>query len=209
VEPAGDHPRAQTLLPRSLHGRFNGGGVGGSKRGHSGLGCRHRPAGAGNATGESDQPAIALAPDGRTMATPAPWGPVRIWNLATGLPQYKFDVMPRSRDMSFSPDGKLLAVARDRGRPVILWDAATARKSPNRPLSATASCPMRSRRAVGFWRRPCRAIDLLPGTWPQVKRCGRSKRPVGRRVGWAGARPVLTPCLLPLRGWTIAFGCVE
>jgi WD40 repeat protein len=70
---------------------------------------------------------VALAPDGRTLASGSTDGTVKLWNLATGR---NVSILKGHQDrvgpLKFSPDGKLLASGSD-DRTVRLWEVASRR----------------------------------------------------------------------------------
>jgi WD40 repeat protein len=78
--------------------------------------------------------AVAVSPDGRTLASGSADHTVRLWDLAGWRPT---EPLPPSRDLpghtnrvwsvAFSPDAKLLASASSDGK-ILLWDAATGSK---------------------------------------------------------------------------------
>jgi WD40 repeat protein/transcriptional regulator with XRE-family HTH domain len=75
--------------------------------------------------------AIALSPDGRTLAAHSGDGKVRIWDLPGGrLRHTTFTGHDGSEAAVFSPDGRTLAVATSggTGAKVGLWDPVTGRK---------------------------------------------------------------------------------
>lgn len=72
--------------------------------------------------------ALAFAPDDRRFATGGVNGQVKIWDAATGRVLATLDAGgPRAPLMAldFSPDGALLATARERARVIHLWNPAT------------------------------------------------------------------------------------
>ena len=74
--------------------------------------------------------AIALSPDGKTLATSSRDGRTRIWNVPAGQLRDTFTSHTSSKDVSqaavFSPDGRILAVATSggTGTRLTLWDPA-------------------------------------------------------------------------------------
>jgi WD40 repeat protein len=68
---------------------------------------------------------VALAPDGKTMATGG-WngnGPVQVWETATGKQLHQ---LPAASALAFAPDGKTLVLGS--GRAVRLWDVASGKE---------------------------------------------------------------------------------
>src|SRR5262249_37175808 len=100
-------------------------------------------------TGESVR-AVALAPDGRTLASAGGWyyaaGEVNLWDRATGRLLATLRGHTGSVEAAaFSPDGRTLATAGYDGT-VRLWDVATAREQStllvhSQPLLALAYAP--------------------------------------------------------------------
>ncbi|KKD06417.1 WD-40 repeat-containing protein [Streptomyces sp. WM6386] len=84
--------------------------------------------------------AIALSPDGKTLAISSRDGKMRIWNLPAGRLRDTFTAFDSSHEGSqaavFSPDGGILAVATSggTGARVTLWDPAGGRKIRNFPV---------------------------------------------------------------------------
>src|SRR5262249_30783260 len=74
---------------------------------------------------------LAFAPDSTRIAgSTAAW--VKAWDISTGRETVSID---RSGTVSFSPDGRYLAIASDE-KGVTIWDAATGRHVSNGPALA-------------------------------------------------------------------------
>jgi hypothetical protein len=67
----------------------------------------------------------AFSPDGCTLATGGDWT-TRVWNTTTGEMRFKVRGSSRVRAVTFSPDGRLLAVS-ESGGPVRLLEGASGR----------------------------------------------------------------------------------
>jgi RNA polymerase sigma factor (sigma-70 family) len=83
---------------------------------------------------------IAVSADGKLLAA-AYRDRIRIWDLATSrlvrdITDYQNRFGPRSQDLAFSPDGKLLAVGRG-DNAVRVWKVATGERHLDFPLSHT------------------------------------------------------------------------
>jgi WD40 repeat protein len=74
---------------------------------------------------------VALAPDGKTLATAIPGRRIQLWELATGRATRNVDdahgVPGGATALLFSPDGKTLA-ARGANQTIHLWDTATGKE---------------------------------------------------------------------------------
>jgi WD40 repeat protein len=81
-------------------------------------------------SGKEPVHAMALSPDGRTVATHSKDGKVRIWDLPGGRLRHSFTAHDTSQVVVFSPDGRTLAVAAadDSGTEIGLWEPVTGRK---------------------------------------------------------------------------------
>jgi WD40 repeat protein len=86
---------------------------------------------------EEDSTALALAPDGRTIATGGQTG-VRVWDPATGkVTQRLENPLPRICALAFSPDGKTLVASGYAGG-VRLWHTATGKEWLSFPESGSS-----------------------------------------------------------------------
>ncbi len=75
--------------------------------------------------------AIAVSPDGKTLATVTGGGcPVRLWDVSTGTQVMKFG--EACREVAYSPDGKTLSDGR------ALWEVATGRERWRLPARESA-----------------------------------------------------------------------
>ncbi|MBY0455984.1 MAG: hypothetical protein K2V38_01455, partial [Gemmataceae bacterium] len=72
--------------------------------------------------------ALAVAPDGRTVASGHDGGSLRLWDATTGHLAGEFRAHPRKAvsAVAFSPDGRFVATAGE-DRSVRVWDARTHR----------------------------------------------------------------------------------
>src|SRR3990170_2019524 len=71
---------------------------------------------------------FAFSPHGETLAWNPQAGVVRVWDVAARTMRAELGDLPETccRELSYSPDGRLLAIST--WPPVSLWDAATARE---------------------------------------------------------------------------------
>ena len=82
----------------------------------SGKECCRLPAAAGDATG------LALAPDGKSLATAHPNNTLRLWNLTMGRERWRSSRAVWAYALAFCPDGRTL-LTRDVEGQVRLWSA--------------------------------------------------------------------------------------
>jgi WD40 repeat protein len=73
--------------------------------------------------------AMSFRPDGKTLAACYQYGPVKLWDVATGKEQATFDVNPYGAEgsLAYSPDGNTLAIVDERNI-IHFWDAATGKE---------------------------------------------------------------------------------
>src|SRR5207302_406322 len=67
---------------------------------------------------------LAVAPDGKTVATASADGTVKVWDAGTFKEKAVLRHPPHVRAVTFSPDGKTLASGALNGT-VMLWDTAS------------------------------------------------------------------------------------
>ncbi len=113
--------------------------------------------------------AVALSPDGKTLAVPAGDGRVQLWEVATGKVRHTFVGHRYSPlALAFSPDGRLLATSAVDG--LLIWDVAGELARPAADAAAlerawddlAADDPARAFRAVRLLAAvPDAALPLL------------------------------------------------
>jgi RNA polymerase sigma factor (sigma-70 family) len=84
--------------------------------------------------------AVALSPDGRTLAAGAGKGAVYLWDLSTGDLKHTLSASPPDLTvylLAFSPDGKRLATQAHGMQSIRLWDVASGRDLPALGAPAT------------------------------------------------------------------------
>jgi WD40 repeat protein len=82
---------------------------------------------------------VCFSPDGKCLATTGAEGTVRVWDPATGRELARQSGLPSVTAPTFSPDGRILAVAH--AGEVMLWELATqnVRKAPAMHLGRVSS----------------------------------------------------------------------
>jgi WD40 repeat protein len=113
--------------------------------------------------------AIALAPDGKTVATAGADGTVRIWDAAGGTETLKVEQRGKAVAVAFSPDGRTVAAAfADEAGAVIAFDRHTgkhawriSRRLPG-PRAGVAFAPD-GRRCVAAFGDECACLDAASG----------------------------------------------
>ncbi len=90
--------------------------------------------------------ALAVSPDGRTLASGAWDATVRLWDVATGQERYVFQPGAFPTVLVFSPDSKTLAIGAQPHLPqstgkgdISLWDIAAHRRLPSAPPSGVVA----------------------------------------------------------------------
>lgn len=72
--------------------------------------------------------ALALSPQGKTLATASEDGTLRLWDAATGRELRRFTEQDRVRSLAFTPDGTILASVGGPGNHAVrLWEVTTGK----------------------------------------------------------------------------------
>jgi WD40 repeat protein len=126
---------------------------------------------------------VALAPDGRTLATFGVGSPVQLWDFATRRPIRQIKArMGIGASLAYSPDGKLLAAGRleSSSGGLTLYDAATGKERWHQPWSAASISfsPEGRMLAVGGGDGIIRLVTTESGEEARSWAAHRSKRPV-------------------------------
>lgn len=145
----------------------------------SGKECGRLPAAVGDAS------VLALAPDGKSLATAHPNNTLRLWNLITGRERWRGSRAVWAYALAFCPDGRTL-LTRDVGGQVRLWSAEDGTAGPVLTRAAAgqggfAVAPNGGAIAFSF-DNSIRFIDLKTG-----KEVTPQRPPQGRVVGLAAS----------------------
>jgi RNA polymerase sigma factor (sigma-70 family) len=131
---------------------------------------------------------LCFSPDGKRLASGGLGSPLRLWDVATGKERCRFgEGTPWLSDLTFSPDGKLLAslCGEGDGHSVTLWDTATGKlvrtwKAPQREMWNLAFAPDAATLATAGADNALHLWDVASGTERRrievdaVRRYGRS-----------------------------------
>ena len=133
---------------------------------------------------------VDFSPDGERVATVSEDHTARVWNARTGRPELMIRLAAVGRDVAFSPDGSMLAIAEADidGSAIRLWNASTGQEIRTliRPgaFSNTVAFSPDGRFVAG---------GLGDGTlhvWGSTgERSSRGRAGVGRSCRWTSTRP--------------------
>jgi WD40 repeat protein len=137
--------------------------------------------------------AVAVSPDGKTLASGSYPDDLRLWDLASGkvirvLPGHKHEAVPVVQELVFSPDGKTLA---SRGfKTICLWEVATGKKIQDIParkseVNCVAFSPDGKFLAWGGLGAPATLWDVKAGR--EIRQL--KAPPPWQSVGWVAFSP--------------------
>ena len=145
--------------------------------------------------------ALALSPDGRTLASSSSDETVKLWNLDTGrlaktLPEFR----GRLNSVAFSPDGRLLAAGSDTSQ-ATLWDLAAEKvvATFDGSMPRVTFSPVQGLLAIGTGGN-----FLGQGNSPTVRIWDSATQKTLRTFSRSGSRSAFSP-----DGQTVAIGSFE